>query len=210
MAQKYLICLCILMMGVGALGGCQDSMVTNDVVRDYGLFIRFQEASAKDFQNTYSEENLNYMLLHDKVARYGFDRIRCYLDNDAAAMLDDFRRYGAVYHQIGVLGLGDTVQQMLEGAYPYAKAELLEYTDSYTYKEFMELAEEKGVGTDEVLDTVYYNCVEIMCMDEVLAAYFGRVHKSLANPYPRTPAMAAGVADHVWTLQEIAGLLDSN
>jgi hypothetical protein len=39
---------------------------------------------------------------------------------------------------------------------------------------------------------------------------FGRVHKSLSNPYPRTPAMAAGVADHVWTLQEIAALLDSN
>lgn len=39
---------------------------------------------------------------------------------------------------------------------------------------------------------------------------FARVHKSLANPYPRTPAMAAGVADHVWTLEEIAGLLDSN
>jgi hypothetical protein len=28
------------------------------------------------------------------------------------------------------------------------------------------------------------------------------------NPYPRTPAMAAGVADHIWTLQEISGLLD--
>jgi hypothetical protein len=26
----------------------------------------------------------------------------------------------------------------------------------------------------------------------------------------RTPAMAAGVADHIWTLQEIAGLLDAN
>jgi hypothetical protein len=25
-----------------------------------------------------------------------------------------------------------------------------------------------------------------------------------------TPAMAAGMADHVWTLAEIAGLLDSN
>ncbi|MGO9319188.1 MAG: IS1 family transposase [Solirubrobacteraceae bacterium] len=37
---------------------------------------------------------------------------------------------------------------------------------------------------------------------------FGRAHKSLANPYPRTPAMAAGVADHIWTLREIAGLLD--
>jgi hypothetical protein len=37
---------------------------------------------------------------------------------------------------------------------------------------------------------------------------FGRVHQSLANPYPRTPAMAAGVSDHVWTLEGIAGLLD--
>lgn len=39
---------------------------------------------------------------------------------------------------------------------------------------------------------------------------FARPHKTLANPYPRTPAMVAGVADHIWTLKEIAGLLDSN
>jgi hypothetical protein len=32
--------------------------------------------------------------------------------------------------------------------------------------------------------------------------------KVLANPYPRTPAMAAGLADHFWTPEEIAGLLD--
>jgi IS1 family transposase len=37
---------------------------------------------------------------------------------------------------------------------------------------------------------------------------FARPHMSLKNPYPRTPAMAAGVADHVWTLREIAALLD--
>ncbi len=37
---------------------------------------------------------------------------------------------------------------------------------------------------------------------------FARPHKSLANPYPRTPAMAAGIADHIWTCEEIAGLLD--
>jgi IS1 family transposase len=37
---------------------------------------------------------------------------------------------------------------------------------------------------------------------------FGRPHKSLANPYPRTPAMAAGLADHIWTCEEIAALLD--
>ncbi len=37
---------------------------------------------------------------------------------------------------------------------------------------------------------------------------FARPHKSLANPYPRTPAMAAGISDHVWTCEEIAALLD--
>jgi IS1 family transposase len=44
------------------------------------------------------------------------------------------------------------------------------------------------------LDTFFYN--------------FGRPHRSLAKPYPRTPAMAAGVADHIWTCEEIAALLD--
>lgn len=37
---------------------------------------------------------------------------------------------------------------------------------------------------------------------------FARPHKTLANPYPQTPAMAAGIADRVWTLEEFAGLLD--
>jgi hypothetical protein len=32
---------------------------------------------------------------------------------------------------------------------------------------------------------------------------FARPHKTLANPYPRTPAMASGIADHVWSLTEI-------
>jgi hypothetical protein len=45
---------------------------------------------------------------------------------------------------------------------------------------------------------------------------FARVHQSLAvtnddgSRTQRTPAMAAGVTDHVWTLTDIAGLLDSN
>lgn len=39
---------------------------------------------------------------------------------------------------------------------------------------------------------------------------FARPHAALANPYPRTPAMAAGVADHAWSLREIAALLDPN
>ncbi len=45
---------------------------------------------------------------------------------------------------------------------------------------------------------------------------FARVHQSLTiaaedgKTIKRTPAMAAGVTDHVWSLREIAGLLDSN
>ena len=45
---------------------------------------------------------------------------------------------------------------------------------------------------------------------------FARVHQSLTienedgTRTKQTPAMAAGVADHVWTLREIAALLDSN
>lgn len=35
---------------------------------------------------------------------------------------------------------------------------------------------------------------------------FARPHKTLANPYPRTPAMAAGIADHIWTIEEIVRL----
>jgi hypothetical protein len=39
---------------------------------------------------------------------------------------------------------------------------------------------------------------------------FGRPHQTLTKRYatPTTPAMAAGVADHIWSLSEIAGLLD--
>ena len=37
---------------------------------------------------------------------------------------------------------------------------------------------------------------------------FARPHKTLVDPYPRTPAMAAGVADHVWRIEEIVALLN--
>lgn len=36
---------------------------------------------------------------------------------------------------------------------------------------------------------------------------FARPHQSLKNPYPRTQAMAAGIAYHVWTVEEIVALL---
>ncbi len=37
---------------------------------------------------------------------------------------------------------------------------------------------------------------------------FARPHQALKERYPRTPAMAVGVTDHVWSLEEIAALLD--
>jgi IS1 family transposase len=37
---------------------------------------------------------------------------------------------------------------------------------------------------------------------------FARPHSALKEKYPRTPAMAAGVADHIWSLEEVAALLD--
>ncbi|MFC2018562.1 IS1 family transposase [Chloroflexota bacterium] len=37
---------------------------------------------------------------------------------------------------------------------------------------------------------------------------FARPHKTLANPYPRTPAMAAGISDHIWTVEEIVRLIN--
>lgn len=39
---------------------------------------------------------------------------------------------------------------------------------------------------------------------------FVRTHGTLSNPYPMTPAMAAGVADHIWTVEEIVALLDAS
>ena len=36
---------------------------------------------------------------------------------------------------------------------------------------------------------------------------FVRPHKTLANPYPRTPAMAAGISNHIWTIEEIVSLI---
>lgn len=39
---------------------------------------------------------------------------------------------------------------------------------------------------------------------------FARPHKSLANPYAGTPAMAAGITDHVWSVEEIVALLEQD
>ncbi len=36
---------------------------------------------------------------------------------------------------------------------------------------------------------------------------FARPHKTLTNPYPKTPAMAVGISNHVWTVEEIVELI---
>ena len=36
---------------------------------------------------------------------------------------------------------------------------------------------------------------------------FARPHKTLGKPYPTTPAMAAGISDHIWTIEEIVILI---
>lgn len=36
---------------------------------------------------------------------------------------------------------------------------------------------------------------------------FARPHKTLTNPYPKTPAMVAGLTNHIWTVEEIVRLV---
>lgn len=37
---------------------------------------------------------------------------------------------------------------------------------------------------------------------------FVKTHKALAYPYPRTPAMASGVTDHIWSYEELVYLVN--
>jgi IS1 family transposase len=37
---------------------------------------------------------------------------------------------------------------------------------------------------------------------------FARPHKTLTKPYPKTPAKAAGISNHIWTVEEIVKLID--
>lgn len=53
---------------------------------------------------------------------------------------------------------------------------------------------------------------KVQNLDAAVALHFmhynyARPHKTLSKKSPTTPAMAAGVTDHVWTLEEIVGLL---
>ena len=38
---------------------------------------------------------------------------------------------------------------------------------------------------------------------------FCRPHNTLSDPYPTTPAMAAGVADHVYSIGSIVELIEA-
>ena len=37
---------------------------------------------------------------------------------------------------------------------------------------------------------------------------FARPHKTLSNPYPTTPVMAAGVTNRIWTIEDIVEMAD--
>jgi len=37
---------------------------------------------------------------------------------------------------------------------------------------------------------------------------FARPHRALATPYPTTPAMAAGISNRIWTIEDIVKLAD--
>ena len=38
---------------------------------------------------------------------------------------------------------------------------------------------------------------------------FARPHQTLANPYPRTPAMAAGITNRIWSIEDIVRLVSN-
>jgi len=39
---------------------------------------------------------------------------------------------------------------------------------------------------------------------------FARPHKTLTNPYPKSPAMAAGLTNHIWAIEEIVKLANGS
>ena len=51
----------------------------------------------------------------------------------------------------------------------------------------------------------YYGLLGAIC--QVCDFSFARPHKTLTNPYPKTLAMAAGLTNHAWTVEEIVKLL---
>jgi hypothetical protein len=81
---------------------------------------------------------------------------------------------------------------------------------STSYVERQNLTMRMGMRRFTRLTNVFSKKVEnhAAAVSHFMHYNFARVNKSLKIPYPRTPAMAGGVADHGWTLTEIAELLD--
>jgi hypothetical protein len=50
----------------------------------------------------------------------------------------------------------------------------------------------------------------VMLADFLTCYNFARPQKTSANPYSRTPAMAANLTDHVWSIEEIVELKVKN
>jgi IS1 family transposase len=85
---------------------------------------------------------------------------------------------------------------------------------STSYVERQNLSMRMGMRRFTRLTTAFSKKVENLALAVSLHCMhynFGRPHKTLTKAnhgYPTTPAMAAGVPNHVWSLTEIAALLD--
>lgn len=81
---------------------------------------------------------------------------------------------------------------------------------SISYVERLNLTIRMGMHRFTRLTNAFSNKVENLAVVPALPALQLRAAaQEPRGPLPRTPAMAAGVEDHIWTLQEIAGLLAS-
>jgi hypothetical protein len=75
----------------------------------------------------------------------------------------------------------------------------------------LQYATAKGLKWDSVRDWTEKEVAEkllpsVAAIQHKVWALNKDVHKTLANPYPRTPAMAAGISDHIWSVEEIIKL----
>jgi hypothetical protein len=125
------------------------------------------------------------------------------------------RDESAAHAFIGDLGsrLANRVQITTDGHKPYIDAIEAEFGTEVDFAQLIkQYGTEPGQGAEvsqarNAFSKKVRNHAAAVALT-MMAYNFARPHKSLANPYPRTPAMAAGVADHVWTCEEIAALLD--
>jgi IS1 family transposase len=83
---------------------------------------------------------------------------------------------------------------------------------STSYVERQNLAMRMGMRRFTLLTNAFSK--KIAYLEHTVALHFMhhnfcRVHKTLSNTYPMTPAMAAGVADHIWSVREIVTLIEA-